>query len=153
MKKIACIIKRKDWLCLLTIIVTVLQLFYFTLEFFKPGVLKLPTSAPFLYFTILSTWVIKKEINRWLKKKWIKKKGELYVACWLIMTWLMILISTITKGKYELPSKLIETVLYVVMIYLGTCFSKYRKYKQLMRVRKKEERAKANLIKQKVNVS
>jgi len=117
---------------------------YFTLEFFKPGTLKLPMPAPFLYFTILAAWVIKKEINRWLKKKWIKKKGELYVASWLIMTWLMILISTVTKGKYQLPSKLIETVLYVVMVYLGTCFSKYKKYKQIMRVRKKEEGTKAN---------
>ncbi len=69
MKKIARIIKHKDWLCLLTIIVTVLQMSYFIFEFFKPGILKLPISASFLYFTILAAWVTKKEINRWLKKK------------------------------------------------------------------------------------
>lgn len=134
------------------IVITFLQMAYFIIEFFKPGVLKLPTSAPFLYFVILAAWVTRKEIERWLRKRWMKKKGELYVYVWLIMIWLVILISTVTKGKYQLPSKLIETVLYVVMVYLGTCFSKYRKYKQIIKMKSKEEGAKANLQKQKVNV-
>lgn len=143
-----------DWLCLLTVIITIVQMGIFVTEFLKPGILKIPKETPFLYFIILAFWVIKKEIERWLKKKWVKRKGEIYVMAWLALGWIMVLISSFFKGKYQIPAKLMETILYVVFIYIGSCFSKYKKYKQLSDKRGRIAKERAKMAhKQKVKVS
>ena len=144
MKRLILFANHLDWLYLLTIGITLVQMAYFVSEFFKPGLLRLPAPAPFLYFVILAVWVTRKEVERWLRTKWIGKRGELYVLVWLIMTWSMIFVSTTTNGKYQIPPKLIETLLYVIMVYIGTCFSKYKRYKQANQISKRK--AKANLV-------
>lgn len=133
---------HQDWLYLITVIITVLQMTFFTLEFFSPGILKLPKEAPFLYFIVLAAWIIKKEIEKWLKNRWIKNKGEFYVLAWLALIWMMLIISALSKGKYEIPPTMIETVIYVVMAYFGTYFLKFKRYQKLLEKRLKEKQKK-----------
>ncbi|MCH7491962.1 hypothetical protein IID19_00010 [Patescibacteria group bacterium] len=78
---------------------------------------------PIVYFFLLILYIVKKESDRWLDIKWKKRKGEIYLVLWFVVTGVMFIIEWFTSGYYLVPGRLIETLIWIIVAYAGAMVS------------------------------
>lgn len=83
----------------------------------------IPYRMPIVYFFLLILYIVKKESDRWLDIKWKKRKGEIYLVLWFVVTGVMFIIEWFTSGYYLVPGRLIETLIWIIVAYAGAMVS------------------------------
>jgi len=114
---------KTDWLFKLLAGWTIIQLAMCVAEFLKLDSFSVPGSMPFGYFLLLILYIVKKESDRWLDVRWKKRKGEFYLVAWFIVAGVMFIIEFFTLDKYIVPKRLIETLIWIVVVYFGAMIS------------------------------
>ena len=82
-----------------------------------------PWRMPIVYFLLLTLYIVRKESDRWLDIKWKKRKGEIYLVLWFVVTGVMFVIEWSTSGYYLVPGRLIETLIWIIVAYAGAMIS------------------------------
>lgn len=114
---------KTHWLFKLLAGWTIIQLAMCVAEFLKLDTFSVPEGMPFCYFLLLILYIVKKESDRWLDIRWKKRKGEFYLVAWFIVSGIMFIIDFLTLGKYAVPNRLIETLIWIIVAYSGAMIS------------------------------
>lgn len=126
------------WFCVLWMIIMMTMIIT---QFFKlEVVLPLPFKMPASYLVLLILYAVRKETERWLRRIRRKRRGEIFFWLWWFLLLTMFIISSLSRGKYGVPDKALETCLYVSGVYFGTELSKllyYLRAKETLRRPKK----------------
>ncbi|XOU94816.1 MAG: hypothetical protein ACNFW9_01985 [Candidatus Kerfeldbacteria bacterium] len=114
---------KTDYLFVMLAIWTSVQFVMIIVEFIKYENFTVPGGMPFGYFMLLLLYIIKKESDRWLKIHWEKRVGEFYLIGWFVAMMIMFIIEFSTDGEYKVPRKLFETIIAIVVAYIGSMSS------------------------------
>lgn len=109
-------IVRLNSIWLMTAVVTLATLSMFWLEFFLPQ-LHVGLTRSFIYYALLTFYVVYKEINRWLGQHQEKRIGSAWVIVWWSSVFLM---ETISFGYQEYYRPLAEQ--YAVAVAVSVNF-------------------------------
>ncbi|MFC1687328.1 hypothetical protein ACFL0L_02020 [Patescibacteria group bacterium] len=83
-----------------------------------------PGEMPIAYFLLIIIYVLRKEVDRWLKKEWKKRKGEFFLIGWWCGLLIMFIIEFKTHGNYTVPKRMIETCIWILIPFAVTASSK-----------------------------
>ena len=108
---------------LLTLIVTIATLAMFWIEFLFPK-FHVGLTRSFVYYSLLSFYVVYKEIYRWLGRHEEKRVGSIWVLIWWTSTFLMEAISFLGCEKFT-PLK--EQYLVTVAVSINFLLSRLSK--------------------------
>ena len=86
-------------LFLICIVVTVIVMTMFTIEFFSRGAFS-PSRMGFFYIGVLFIYTVHKEMLRWLEEKRVERQGEIFLYFWIGLTTLFYTINFFTKDYY-----------------------------------------------------
>jgi len=103
---------------------TIIQFAMCVGEFIHFDTFTVPTEMPFAYFLLILIYVLRKEVDRWLRKAWKKRKGELFLVGWWFALLIMFIIEFKTLGKYSVPNRMINTCFWILIPYGVTTVSK-----------------------------
>ena len=107
----------------LTLMATVAALAMFWIEFFLPQ-FHVGLERSFVYYSLLSCYVVYKETRRWLDQHQGKRTGNVWVPVWWISTFLMEIISFL---KHERYTPLAEQYLLTMAVSANFLFSRISK--------------------------
>ena len=96
-RKVESIINRN--LFLICIVVTVIVMAIFIIEFFSRGVFS-PSRMGFFYIGVLFIYTAHKEMLRWLEEKRVERQGEFFLYSWICLTTLFYVINFLTRDYY-----------------------------------------------------
>jgi len=83
-----------------------------------------PSTMPVGYFLLVLIYVLKKNVDRWFKINWKKRKGELYLVAWWLAMLMMYVVEFATHGQYRVPQKMIETCILILLPFGSNAISK-----------------------------
>jgi hypothetical protein len=90
---------RLNSIYLLTLVVTIATMAMFWIEFLFPKY-HVGLTRSFVYYTILTFYVLYKEVYRWLGRKEEKRIGSIWVLIWWSSTFLMEVISFLSQEQF-----------------------------------------------------
>ena len=103
---------------------TVVQFTMCVVEFIHLDTFSVPGEMPAAYFLLIIIYVLRKEVDRWLRKHWKKRKGEFFLIGWWCGLLIMFIIEFKTHGHYAVPKRMIETCIWILIPFAATAVSK-----------------------------
>src|SRR3989344_401067 len=103
---------------------TIVQFTMCLMEFLHWDNYAVPLEMPLSYFLLVMIYVLRKEVDRWLKKSLRKRKGEYFLLGWWLAMLVMFVIEFMTLGRYSVPSRMVETCIWVLIPYCLSALSK-----------------------------
>ncbi|MFA6495630.1 MAG: hypothetical protein WCV50_00735 [Patescibacteria group bacterium] len=94
------------------------------LEFLHFDNFSIPGSMPFAYLLLILIYVLRKEVDRWLRRNTKKRRGELFVIGWWLTLLMMFIVEFSTHSRYCVSKRMMETCILVLLPYIGTIVSK-----------------------------
>jgi uncharacterized membrane protein len=118
-------LNQKTWK-VLTNIWSFIAMAFFTLDFFSKSdnYGNISMTVAIIYTAILGIYVGTKEYDRWQNSHDSKRLGELFIVFWTILIFFFLIMSTLSGGKYKIPSELSATYIAVLSIFAITQKSK-----------------------------
>ena len=110
--------RLRDYLYWFCIAVTVAQMAMGVLEFLGYPGLGMPLEMPMAYLFILSAYVARKEVDRWLYQSTSKRRGERFFWMWAFLVEGMLLVQWATHRREPLPHDVVECFLSATVVYL-----------------------------------
>ena len=96
-RKVESVINKN--LFIICIIIMVIVMVLFTVEFFSRG-LFFPSRMGFFYVAVLFIYTVHKEMLRWLEEKRVERQGEFFLYSWIGLTTLFYVINFFTRDYY-----------------------------------------------------
>lgn len=101
--------------------------FFYTLALFAMeiadtvyGNFKTPDLLIQVYFSLIPIYILIKETERRLERRWKKRSGEKLVALWAFTFLTVIVLECVTRGKIETPISLAYITVYVLGMFYGS---------------------------------
>lgn len=101
--------------------------FFYTLALFAIeiadtvcGDFKTPDLLIQVYFSLIPIYILVKEAERRLERRWKKRSGEKLVALWAFTFLVVIVLECATRGRVETPASLAYITVYVLGMFYGS---------------------------------
>jgi hypothetical protein len=132
--------RLRDWLYAVCIVWTLSQMAFGLTQFLKIDRFQVPPSMPFAYLVFLVAYGVRKEVDRWVKVSYKKRRGEYFFWLWALYLFVLYVVEWYTREKYVVPSRSIEALVYAGIVYVGTGTSRILRLWKLRDERRAERR-------------
>lgn len=110
--------RLRDYLFWFCIAVTIAQMLMGVLEFLGSPGLRMPKDMPMAYLFVLTAYVTRKEVDRWLYQGTRKRRGEWFFWMWAFLVEGMLAVQWITNRREPLPRDVVECFFSATVVYL-----------------------------------
>lgn len=115
-------LKRTEGIVTITALWTAMMVALVLGEFFHRAVL--PRFLPPTYGLLLLLYAIRNAYVLWLKFIRKRRRGEVVVWGWWVLFAVLFIVQGVTRNRYQVTEKMVETLILVTFVFLGSTASR-----------------------------